>query len=170
MSTTTTQTRVIRLSITSTRGTGEVAQSTGLFLLDGTPVDGALQPRADVLPMKPVPEAEGGVSVPEFPQEEYQRAVEAKDFATAARVVEEHQNKMLLAYQGGGASSSIEERVLNTVLDYCWHTLGYAPTDDPNRFVVTREDVVLVKATEVMEGQEVEVFTVRIASRFGMGR
>jgi hypothetical protein len=156
-------TDIIRLTISGSRGGEGVTHASGLFNSQGVQVDEQLKPILGKQPLDLSKMVDKG-PLPEFPTAAYQSA-QKLGVAKAQEVIKAHQEALVVAQGTGG---SMEDSLIDAVLNYCESWLGYSiDKDDTQKFVVNRKDVVVNTEQTIFAGTERRQFTVRLASRFG---
>ena len=155
---------IVRLSITGSRNGGAVEQIDTYFNAQGQAVSGTtLLPLDGILPIDLSGVATGTQPLPSFPGSAYTAAMNAGDVAQAKEILAVHTQ----ALTASESASTVEEGLINAGLQYAWDVGGYANVDDPERFVITRQDVILKRQSQNFNGSPRTLFTVSMASKFG---
>jgi hypothetical protein len=161
------QADLVKVSITGSRGGQAVEQVSALFNSSGLALTDDLQLKKGAIPidLSGVAGPGGGVAIPpEVPTKEYQEAL-TQSVDKAQEIVTAHQ-KALTQYKSGG-HATVEDGIIEAALRYCWDHLKFSPVDVPDKFVISRKDVVLSKENKYFKGLVRWVYEVRLASRFG---
>jgi hypothetical protein len=140
---------------------GPVEISRGAFDYMGRAIDPEtgrqLGPDVQPLTLK----VDGLPAYPEFPCD----AADAEPTAAGkARIAREYATAVEKINRQAGAGNTVEDAILDAVVDYCVNHLGFAQNDAPDRFIVKKRELALTKQIMPAGGA---LYTVRHAARFG---
>ena len=150
---------IIRLEITGSRGGGPVGLAKGLFNFAGKCITECGDEVEDMVALN---FANIGVAanMPKFPQAEYDACGE--DAKAKMAVMATHSAALASVSTAGGLNK--HDGIVEAVLEYCYDSMNFSPTDVDNKYVVTKDDIVLTTDSLKDGGTE---YTVRLAAKFG---